>query len=99
MATDVSSAFDFFSARFGPPELKTLTVSPIPGAFGQGFPGLIYLSMLAYLDPCGTRPLADTSHSARTDLFPLEFMEAHETAHQWWGNIVAPGGLCGKLTV
>ena len=42
---------EFMSANFGPPPLKTLTVSPIPGTFGQGFPGLIYLSTLAYLKP------------------------------------------------
>ena len=39
------------AARFGPPALPTLTVAPVPGRFGQGFPGLIYLSTMAYLAP------------------------------------------------
>src|SRR5262249_60662947 len=43
LAADVASALEFMSARFGPPPLATLTVSPAPGTFGQGFPGLIYL--------------------------------------------------------
>ncbi|PYT31810.1 MAG: hypothetical protein DMG58_11490, partial [Acidobacteria bacterium] len=49
LAGDVASALDFMAARFGPPPLKTLEVSPIPGSFGQGFPGLLYLSTKAYL--------------------------------------------------
>ena len=36
------------AGKFGPPALPHLTVSPIPGTFGQGFPGLIYLSTLSY---------------------------------------------------
>ena len=51
LAAEVVEAFEFLAGRFGPPPLKTLAVSPIPGTFGQGFPGLIYLSTLAYLHP------------------------------------------------
>ena len=47
----LDAAMEFMSANFGPPPLKTFTVSPIPGTFGQGFPGLLYLSTLAYLKP------------------------------------------------
>ncbi len=49
LAGDVASALEFMGAKFGPPALPHLTVSPIPGTFGQGFPGLIYLSTLSYL--------------------------------------------------
>ncbi len=49
LASQVVSAMQFMAARFGPPALPHLTISPIPGTFGQGFPGLIYLSTLAYL--------------------------------------------------
>jgi hypothetical protein len=85
VAADVSSALEYFNANFGPPALKTLTVAPIPGAFGQGFPGLVYLSTLSYLDP-NARPAAlrDTLHQ----LFFSELIEAHEVAHQWWGNVM-----------
>ena len=57
VAADVSSSLEFFASAFGPPALNTLTVSPIPGTFGQGFPGLVYLSTLAYLDP-SQRPVS-----------------------------------------
>jgi Peptidase family M1 domain len=84
LATDIASALDFMAAKFGPPALPHLAVSPIPGTFGQGFPGLIYLSTLAYLRsvPSGMAP------SKTADLFFEDVIEAHETAHQWWGNRV-----------
>ena len=74
------------ASRFGPPALPHLTVSPIPGAFGQGFPGLIYLSTLAYFKSVpGTR----VGGSPSAELFYQDVLQAHETAHQWWGNRVA----------
>jgi aminopeptidase N len=84
LATDVASALDFMAAKFGPPALPHLAVSPIPGTFGQGFPGLIYLSTLAYL-PGAPNGVAMPKTA---DLFFEEVLEAHETAHQWWGNRV-----------
>jgi aminopeptidase N len=70
------------SSKFGPPALPHLTVSPIPGAFGQGFPGLIYLSTLSYLNTLpGSRNTGQTS-----EIFYQDMLQAHETAHQWWGN-------------
>jgi hypothetical protein len=85
VAADVSASLAFYSEHFGPPVLKTLTVAPIPATFGQGFSGLVYLSTLSYMDP-GQFPvgLRDSSHQ----LFFSDLMEAHEVAHQWWGNVV-----------
>jgi hypothetical protein len=85
LASEIGSAFEFMAAHFGPPPLKRLTVSPIPGAFGQGFPGLVYLSTISYLDP-KERPAPARSEFER--VFFSEILHAHETAHQWWGNVV-----------
>jgi hypothetical protein len=85
VSTDVSSSLEFFSGLFGAPALKTLTVAPIPGTFGQGFPGLVYLSTIAYLDP-SSRPVA--LRSLEQQLFFSDLIVAHEVAHQWWGNVV-----------
>ena len=90
VAADVSSSLEFYSGMFGPPALKTLTVAPIPGTFGQGFPGLVYLSTYAYLDP-SERPAA--LRGARQEVFFSDLITAHETAHQWWGSVVASGSL------
>ncbi|HWR54369.1 MAG TPA: M1 family aminopeptidase [Bryobacteraceae bacterium] len=84
-ANEIASALEFMAGHFGAPVLKHVTVSPIPGTFGQGFPGLLYLSTLAYLDPA-QRPAAVRDEYAR--LFYSEILHAHEIAHQWWGNIV-----------
>src|SRR6185295_3845368 len=80
LASEVASAMEFMASRFGPPALPHLTVSPIPGTFGQGFPGLIYLSTLAYLKAIpGTRV---SGGSASSEMFYRDVLQAHETAHQ-----------------
>jgi len=86
VARDSAEALEFFASLFGPPPLGHLTISPIPGRFGQGFPGLVYVSTLSYYQP-GDKPLEKLPVSAR--LFYSDQLRAHEIAHQWWGNLVA----------
>jgi hypothetical protein len=85
----VADVLEFYARRLGPPPLKKLIVSPIPGRFGQGFGGLIYLSNMAYMNPSG-KAFSDTD--PRTKLFFTRLMQAHEVAHQWWGNLVSTEG-------
>ena len=89
LAGEIAESLEFMASHFGPPVLKTLTVSPIPGTFGQGFPGLIYLSTMAYIDP-RFRPAS--AQTQMQELFYSDIMVVHETAHQWWGNVVAAAG-------
>src|SRR5260370_33329014 len=72
---------------FGPPPIRNLAITPIPGGFGQGFPGLVYLATMAYLNP-EQRPAFFRERPQQT--FYSELLEAHEVAHQWWGNMVIP---------
>ena len=83
LASEVASALEFMASKFGPPALPRLTVSPIPGTFGQGFPGLIYLSTLSYLKHL---PRSSSETSEAQELFYGDLLQSHETAHQWWGN-------------
>ena len=83
----VSDALEFMTAEFGPAPLRNLAITPIPGRFGQGFPGLVYLSTLAYLNP-DQRPTGVRDRTEET--FFSELLETHEIAHQWWGNLVVP---------
>lgn len=87
ISRNTASTLAYLSSVLGPPPLKTITISPIPSAFGQGFPGLVYLSNLAYIDPARAASSVGP-HSAQVFFFDL--LETHEIAHQWWGNLVVP---------
>jgi hypothetical protein len=89
LASEITSTLQFMAARFGPPALPYLTVSPVPGRFGQGFPGLIYLSTMSYLAP---QAQAIRSLDVHGRFFFSDILQAHETAHQWWGNVVVSAG-------
>lgn len=88
LAQSIATDFEWMAQQFGPPPLNTLSVSPIPGFFGQGFPGLLYLSTVVYLEEFD-RPAAMRTPSQST--FYSEILSTHEVAHQWWGNLVTTG--------
>jgi hypothetical protein len=85
LAAEVASSLRFMVSNFGPPALPHIAVSPIPGVFGQGFPGLIYLSTLAYLKEL---PGSGGNTNESQQIYFEELLQAHEVAHQWWGNRV-----------
>jgi hypothetical protein len=85
MAGEIANGFEFLAGFLGPPALPQMMVAPIPGTFGQGFPGLVYLSTLSYLEP-RDRPAA--VRDGRLQLFFDEILHAHDSAHHWWGNVV-----------
>lgn len=87
IADQVDAAILYYRSKFGEPPVKRIEVSPIPGRFGQGFPGMIYLPTLNYTDPSATAP----AHSANQAAFFRDLLVAHEVAHQWWGNIISAG--------
>ena len=88
VGAEIAEEFEWMASRFGAPPLKRIAISPIPGFFGQGFPGLIYLSTVTYLDDAQRRTLL--RKDATAEAFYNSIIHAHETAHQWWGNLVVP---------
>jgi len=72
-----------FQNYFGPYPYKQLAVTNIIGTYGQGWPGLLYLSWLTFLDSTQRNQLGITSHKELTDFF-----RGHESSHQWWGHKV-----------
>jgi hypothetical protein len=85
LAREVNSSINFFEKFNGPFPFRRLAVSQIPGGFGQGWPGLLYLSTFSFLPPEAQERmgLASSSQEAFTDVVPV-----HEVVHQWWGNVV-----------
>jgi Peptidase family M1 domain len=78
-------AIDFFARNFGPYPYSSLTLSQMPGTNSQGWPGLIFLSSYAFLSP---EELRGAQVGPEATLAYSGFMQAHETAHQWWGDLV-----------
>lgn len=76
---------DRYTAQWKALPIHSIAVSPIAGYFGQGFPGLIYLSSVSFIKE-GKR--SANLRGARLDAFFSELLLPHEIAHQWWGNIV-----------
>jgi len=85
LAREVNSSITFFEKYNGAFPFPRLAVAQIPGSFGQGWPGLLYLSTFAFLPPEAQERvgLSSTTQEAFTDIMPV-----HEVAHQWWGNVV-----------
>ena len=85
LARDIDSSIHFYENFSGPVPFHQLSVSQIPGTFGQGWPGLLYLSTYSFLpaDAQQRAGLSETGQEHFHDLVPF-----HEVAHQWWGNVV-----------
>jgi len=75
----------FFNRLFGPYPYSSLVLSQMPGTASQGWPGLVFLSSYAFLS-------AEQRHALRLhppdSLLYDQLMQIHETAHQWWGDLV-----------
>lgn len=75
----------YYTKEWIPLRIHSLAVTPIDGYFGQGFPGLIYLSSVSFTKEESRSALL---RNPRFDAFFSELLLPHEIAHQWWGNIV-----------
>ena len=80
----ILDSIHFFENMNGPFPFSDLKVSQIPGSVGQGWPGLVYLSTLAFLPPEAEER---AGFGQRTQALAREVMPFHEVAHQWWGNV------------
>ena len=84
LGASVQDSIRFFENVNGAFPFDHLDVTQIPGSFGQGWPGLVYLSTLAFLPP-ETQERAGLNEWAQSEARDL--MPFHEVAHQWWGNV------------
>ncbi len=84
MGQEMANTIRVFESYFGPYPFKRLAVTNIPFSYGQGWPGLIYLSMLSFLDGTQRHQLG-----LRDQVGISDFFRAHESSHQWWGHRVS----------
>jgi hypothetical protein len=85
LSAQTANVLDYYTKRWIPLRTRSLAVTPIEGYFGQGFPGLIYLSNVSYIRE-EDRPI--DLRNPRLDAFFSDMLLPHEIAHQWWGNVV-----------
>ena len=88
VADDAVRAISFFTRRFGPYPFDDLAVTQMPGLISQGWPGLIFLSSFSFLSPEQKLAL----HMNPVEQTNSDCVIAHETAHQWWGDLVTWSG-------
>jgi len=85
LGKDIDASIRFYESYNGAFPFHTLSVSQIPGTFGQGWPGLLYVSTYSFL-PSEAQRRAGLSTNAQEHF--SEIVPFHEVAHQWWGNVV-----------
>src|SRR3989440_2233735 len=86
LGKEIDSSIRFYETFSGPFPFRNLSVSQIPGTFGQGWPGLLYVSTYSFL-PSEAQQRAGLSTAGQEHF--TELVPYHEVAHQWWGNVVA----------
>jgi peptidase M1-like protein len=85
MGIEMANTIRLFESYFGPYPYKHLAVTsmPISYSYGQGWPGLIYLWSVSFLDSTQRHAIGIKDQVRVTDFF-----RAHESSHQWWGHRV-----------
>jgi Peptidase family M1 domain len=88
VAAASARAIEFFSRRYGPFPYGDLKVVQLPGGLSQGWPGLVFLSSKSFL----TAEEKSELHMTPVERTLISQIIAHETAHQWWGDLVMWSG-------
>ncbi len=86
IATRAANTVKFLSSELEPFPYSNLEITQLPGLESQSWPGLVYLSSMAFLDADERR--AAGVKDPYTEFLLDRLMLAHETGHQWWGDAV-----------
>jgi hypothetical protein len=78
-------AVEFFSTRYGSYPYADLALTQMPGRVSQGWPSLIFLSSFSFL----TAGEKSELHMTPVTRILSDNVIAHETAHQWWGDLIS----------
>ncbi|HEY6352298.1 MAG TPA: M1 family aminopeptidase, partial [Candidatus Angelobacter sp.] len=86
IAQQAAATLQFFSTELDAFPYSHLEISQLPALLSQSWPGLIYLSSMAFLTPAERSALGIRDPFA--ELLVSRLMLIHEIAHQWWGDAV-----------
>jgi hypothetical protein len=86
VAKAAAHAVEWMAERIGPFPYHELRVTETPLTSSQGWPGLVFLSTLAYLTP-DERTRA-TGNDQFLNVLYGRLTVPHEIGHQWWGDAV-----------
>jgi hypothetical protein len=84
VAEVAAGAIRYYAERFGPYPYSQLSLTQMPGRDSQGWPGLVFLSSYAFLN----RDERENLHMSPATALSTQLIPAHETAHQWWGDLI-----------
>ncbi len=85
VADSSAHAVEFYANHFGPYPYADLALTQMPGSVSQGWPSLIFLSSFSFLTPEEKNQL----HMSPVTRILSDSVIAHETAHQWWGDLIS----------
>jgi len=82
-SVEIGNNLRVFESYFGPFPFPRLAVTNIPYDYGQGWPMLLYLDEISFMDQTQRHYLGISDQIRISDFF-----RAHEVSHQWWGHEV-----------
>ncbi len=84
---EAQNSMRIFTHFFGPLPYGRVAITQQPQAnFGQSWPTLVYMPLLAYMDATQRWMLTGSINNRLSEF--VDEVNAHEVAHQWWGHIV-----------
>jgi hypothetical protein len=86
-----ADSLGIFQSLFGPypyPELNVAQAPLVGGAGGIEYPGLVTVALALTSQPSGEDPMAGMMAAFLKGTQSVEFVMAHEVAHQWWHALV-----------
>jgi Peptidase family M1 domain len=84
---EAQNALRLYSSWFGKSEFSRIAITQQPQMnFGQSWPELVYLPLIAYLDSTQRWRLFNGIQHRMTEF--VDEVGPHEVSHQWWGHMV-----------
>ncbi len=84
---EAGAAVQIYNQFFGPTPFKRLAITQQPAFnFGQSWPTLVYLPIIAFLDSTQRYAILESNTFDINDF--IQEVTPHEVAHQWWGHMV-----------